>query len=227
MKTITCIIPAYNEGDRIRHVLHTVSEVPAITQIIAVDDGSTDTTADVIRHFSNVEAVILEQNKGKSNAISEGIQRARGEYLLFVDADLVGLTARDLQDLIDPVLGGEAEVSISLRSNTPPPWKWIGLDYISGERVVPRELLASVVDKIARLRSYGLEVWMNKRIIAAGYRIKVVWWPGVQSPLKHTKYGVIHGVYKDLQMLWHIRKTVPWYKCGLQIVRMRNLRVHV
>jgi glycosyltransferase involved in cell wall biosynthesis len=90
------VIPAYNESRRIPETL--VSVVEAIrkqgwqAEVVVVDDGSTDTTAEVVRAFAakNPE-VRLQQNpanRGKGYSVRAGILGARGEVVLFTDADL-------------------------------------------------------------------------------------------------------------------------------------------
>jgi glycosyltransferase involved in cell wall biosynthesis len=225
MKRVTCIIPAYNEALRIRRVVDVARETAEVTEVIVVNDGSTDDTARILAEYSDIRVIAISPNGGKSNAVARGIQEAQGEYLLFLDADLVGLTPEAVSALINPVIQERADISISLRGNAPGLWKRIGIDYISGERVLPRALVSDAVAEMATLSPFGLEVWLNKRIIERAYRIAVAPWPNVESPFKYKKYGVWAGVYGDLVMMLHIRATVPFYRCLIQIVRMRRARV--
>ena len=139
MITVSCIIPAHNEGSRIGRVLDVVQNHPLLLEIIVVDDGSADNTAQIAQG-KNVRVISLPENRGKSYAVAEGIAAATGSHLLMLDADLVGLSYDDITALIRPVMAHQAEVSISLRRNSPWIWRFIGLDYISGERVFAREL---------------------------------------------------------------------------------------
>ena len=116
---VTCIIPAYNEQERIGAVIASVSSHPLIAQVIVVDDGSTDETARVAGGFKNVEVLRLSRNGGKTRALGAGLARATGEYILLVDADLVGLDANDLTALIEPVLRGDADMSMSFAATRP------------------------------------------------------------------------------------------------------------
>ena len=141
MKKISCIIPAYNEGKRIASVLDIVIGHPLISEVIVVDDGSSDDTRDVVARYSSIKLIALEKNGGKSAAIVEGVRQAENELILFLDADLSGLSANALSSLIEPVQSGKADVSISLRHNSPLQWRLMGLDYISGERVFSKNFL--------------------------------------------------------------------------------------
>jgi len=223
---ISCIIPAYNEAGRIKAVLDVVVNHPLIGEIIVVDDASTDATRQVIEQFSNITLIVHPENKGKSHAIHTGVNQARGEYLLFLDSDLIGLTEQAVTDLITPVLEGHADKSISLRRNAPRFWHKIGLDYISGERVFPKKLLEGRLDDILSLPGFGLEVFFNSLAIEKNYTLKVVHWENVESPYKEVKYGWWKGVKGDIKMGWDIVRTVTLLGPLKQIMRMLKMRVH-
>lgn len=222
---LSCIIPAFNEGPRIGTVLDVVMAHPLIDEIIVVDDGSTDDTVACVTSRAGVELVRLAANGGKSRAVAAGLARARGSLLLLVDADLIGLGPEDLTSLILPVVDGYADVSISLRGNAPRLWQWIGLDYISGERMLRRELMAGRKHELDRLPRFGLEVWINEICIATLARISVVSWSGVESPLKSRKFGWLRGAIADVSMVADLVRSVGPTRLVRQIIVMRRLRV--
>lgn len=221
---LTCIIPAYNEASRINMVLDAVCHHPLIDEIIVVDDHSTDeTAAAAIR--ADVRVIRLEQNRGKSFAVAEGISVSTGTHLLFLDADLNGLQPEDISALIEPVRQQQADASISLRSNSPLLWRLIGLDYISGERLFSRHLVEGRLEELKTLAHFGLEVWLNNLWIIHHTRIAVVHWPKVISPFKTTKRGVIRGVCADILMIKDILCTISLSKVCYQIRTLRSRRV--
>ncbi len=223
--TVSCIIPAYNEAVRIGAVLDAVQESSQIDEVIVIDDASSDGTAEVVALRTGVRLIRHRQNQGKTVAVQHGVQAASGRLLLLLDADLQGLTRGHIQRLITPVLSGRADISISLRQNAPWPWRLIGLDYISGERVFPRDLLRPALPRLPELPRFGLEVFLNNLLIADNARIAIVRWAGVQSPLKSRKYGFWAGVLADLRMLGDIFHTVSLRVVLGQIIRMRRLRI--
>ena len=121
MVALSCIIPAYNEAERIGAVLEVVTKHPLIDEIIVVDDGSVDSTARAAMVFNSVQVIIKPVNQGKSCAVCDGIRASHGSILLLLDADLVGISSDQLTNLIAPVMEGKADFSTSLRGNALPP----------------------------------------------------------------------------------------------------------
>ncbi len=90
------VIPAYNESARItaclESVLATVAEQDWDAEILVVNDGSRDNTADIIRSFAEknpaIRLVTYSQNRGKGYAVRTGFAESRGHIVMFTDADL-------------------------------------------------------------------------------------------------------------------------------------------
>ncbi len=225
MIKISCIIPAYNEALRIGKVLDIVSVHPNINEIIVVDDASSDKLDEVVELYKNVKLIKHIKNEGKSKAVYDGILNSSGNYLLFIDADLVNLNEKNITDLINPIINQGADISISLRKNAPGLWRLIGLDYISGERLLPKEMFDGYLEKILTLPKFGLEVFLNNIIIIKKFRIKVVNWPNVISPVKSNKYGLWRGIKGDFFMIFDIIRTVSPFRVLYQIVKLKSLSV--
>ena len=223
MAKISCIICAYNEETRIAAVLSALENHPLIDEVLVVDDGSADRTSEVVRTYANVRLISYPVNKGKSYAVTMGIREAAHELLMFLDADLVGLTSENITALAEPVLSGEADVAMSLRKNSLWFYKLIGLDYVSGERMFPKTLLLSHLEAIAKLPGFGIETYMNQLIVEQRLTIRVVRWDNVINTRKSTKMGFWKGTRAEIHMVLHILKIIPLREIIRQIVMMRSL----
>ena len=223
--TLSCIIPAYNEADRIGAVLDVVAWHPAIDEVIVVDDGSSDGTAATAAGWPGVRCLTQRRNGGKTAALLAGLKAATGEFVLLLDADLEGLSPPDLSALIAPVRTGHAQMSISLRANAPSLWRRIGLDYISGERVVRRDILDEALPALAALPRFGFEVFLNRLVCRRQALLAVVLWPAVHNRIKVRKHGLWKGLRGDIVMMADIFRTCGPLELTGQIVTMRRLRI--
>lgn len=223
---VSCIIPAWNEAARLPAVLAVVVGHPLVAEVIVVDDGSSDATARVAA-ACGARVLIQIPNRGKSAAVARGLAAASGEIVLLLDADLIGLQADDVTALLGPVVSGLADASVSLRANAPGLWRLIGLDYISGERAMPRAMLDGHLEGIAKLRGFGLEVHLNRLWLARAAGVAVVRLDGVASPSKAAKQGLLRGLRADARMLGDIFRTFGLAEVLRQIAGLRRARVAV
>jgi len=197
---VAAIVPAYNEEKRICSVLSVVEQVPLIDEVLVVNDGSTDRTSDVVPKGNGVRMVDLPRNVGKGGALLAGANTTDADILVFVDADLVGLTPSHLSLLISPVLNDEAEMSVGIFKGGR---YWTDLaqrivPYISGQRAIKREVFLSV-PHVERVR-YGVEVALTRHAASAGLRVTQVPLSGVTHVMKEEKLGLAPGFLARLRM---------------------------
>lgn len=91
--SLSIVIPAYNEETRLAATLERIAEYlgrqsPPFVEILVVDDGSRDRTAQVAARFPGVRVLRNPGNRGKGYSVRHGMLEARGEWTLFTDADL-------------------------------------------------------------------------------------------------------------------------------------------
>jgi dolichol-phosphate hexosyltransferase len=115
---LSVLIPAYNEGQTLEHVIDAVLKVPEHLEIVLVDDGSSDETWHVMQSRvdgDRVRAFRHEVNAGKGAAIRTGLGHARGQIVLIQDADLE-YSPDDYGVLLEPLKTERATIVYGSRS---------------------------------------------------------------------------------------------------------------
>lgn len=110
--SVTVVVPTYNEGETIGHVLSELTKIESKLgplEIIVVDDGSSDRTKDEVAKFPSVIYVRHQRNMGKGMALKTGLKIGRGKALVIQDADMEYSPA-EVPQLVKPILDGRADV---------------------------------------------------------------------------------------------------------------------
>lgn len=189
---LSVIVPVFNESATVRTVLdallHTAFPAGVDLELVVVDDGSTDTTWQVISAVADPRVTCLRHpvNRGKGAAVKTGAAAARGEYMVIFDADLEYSTA-DLARAVEPVLCGDAEVVYGTRTFAGATahsfWYVLGnrgttmaanalfncwiADLHTCIKLLPLALFRSLDLTEER---FGLDTELTARLLAAGYR---------------------------------------------------------
>lgn len=224
-RPISVIIAAYNEEPRIANVLKVLKHHPLIDEVIVVNDGSKDKTAEVVKKF-DVVLIENEQNMGKTLSIKRGIEAAKNGLIMLIDADLIGLTPKSIDLLARPVLEGKVDWTLSLRSNSFGMLnflKFLKVDWLSGERVIPRSLLLDPLIWSRPDIGYGLEALMNKSLLRKKKTFLSILLPGVSNPTKAQKNSFFEGLKFQLRMVIQISKVISVPEVLWQLFKMTYL----
>ncbi len=98
---VSVVIAAYNEEENIENVIHAAKDVDEVDEVLVIDDGSKDRTADVAKQ-NDIRVISFEENKGKGYAMKKGCEKAKGDVLIFLDADLKNISPKKIQRIIEP-----------------------------------------------------------------------------------------------------------------------------
>lgn len=227
MKKISCIIPAYNEEIEIENILSIITPLIGeyIYEVIVINDGSKDNTNQIVKKFTKIKLIEHKINKGKSCSVAEGIQTALGDFVFLLDADLKFLNKENIVDLIYPIENKTSLVAISYRKNSWPLFPFKKIDYLSGERILPKYYLKEKISEIAQLPSYGLEVFINKIIINNKLNISVVPWINVENTIGKNGKIRFKDIKKSTKIWWNILSTISIFEMYYQNIKMLKLLV--
>lgn len=147
--TYSIVIPAYNEGERLgatlEKVLAYVRSQGWNSEVIVVNDGSRDNTADLVREFAAKNPVLrlVENpgNRGKGYAVRNGILNSRGEIVIFSDADLSS-PIEEMPKLMAAIAGG-ADIAIGSR--------WLQADLQTQRQSLHRQLFGRIFNGLNRM----------------------------------------------------------------------------
>jgi glycosyltransferase involved in cell wall biosynthesis len=120
---LTILIPAYNEAENLPEALPTICDAARAQarsfEVVVVDDGSTDSTAAIVRELAGrhpgVRLVQHERNLGPGSGIPTGLREARGDFVIFIPAD-IAIDLSELHRYLEPARAG-ADVVVGLRSD--------------------------------------------------------------------------------------------------------------
>jgi dolichol-phosphate mannosyltransferase len=168
MPLFSVIVPAYNEESNIPILVERVAKALSGIdyELIIIDDGSIDNTADVAKKFEGkhpIRVIRHEHNKGKIEALKTGLQAARGEFIAFLDADME-YPPEALPTMLQKALQGH-DLVVATRSDTRPLHRRI---VSSGARFLAKLLFA----KLRRYRDPTTEMVLIRRELCSQYKLK-------------------------------------------------------
>jgi len=224
MKKLSIIIPAYNERNTLKEILRRVEKVKLIggldKEIIIVDDASVDGTTEIINSLAGSCIVIAHNsNQGKGASVIDGFKRSTGDIVVIQDADLE-YNPENLNDLLNPILDGRADVVYGSRFVTNQPhraiyfWHYLGNIFITflsnlftnlnltDMETCYKMFTRKVIDDIApklKSRRFGIEPEITARV--KKYRVYEV---GISYSGRTYKEGKKIGWTDGVRAIWQI-----------------------
>jgi glycosyltransferase involved in cell wall biosynthesis len=184
--SLTVVIPAYNEGDAVYKVINKVRELRPRAEILVVDDGSKDNTAEVARS-AGARVVVHPYNKGNGAAVKTGLRNATGDVVLLLDADGQH-PPEDIERVLEPI--GEYDLVVGARTRDSESARIRDFgnfifnrlatylsgreipDLTSGFRAMKREMIMEFIHLLPNLYSYPTTSTLA--FIKAGYNVRFV-----------------------------------------------------
>ncbi|WP_445195115.1 bifunctional polysaccharide deacetylase/glycosyltransferase family 2 protein [Streptomyces odontomachi] len=230
---VTVLIPAHNEAAGIEATVHSLlaSDHPHL-QIIVIDDGSTDETADLATWIDDPRVMVIRQpNSGKAAALNTGLAHARHDIIVMIDADTV--VERDaIQQLIQPLAHpaiGAVSGNTKVGNRRGLLGRWQHLEYVSGFNLDRRmfevlECMPTVPGAIGAFRRDALmgvggisedtlaeDTDLTMALWRAGWRVvyeeTAIAWTEVPSSLRQLWRQRYRWCYGTLQAMWKHRRA--------------------
>ena len=227
LPAIDAVIPARNEALTVAQVVAACRGCRYVRDLIVVDDGSSDDTGDRAR-AAGAKVVRRQADHGsKAHAMAAGVALSDAPGLLFVDADLLGITTGHLDEICRPWVEGRCAMSIGWFD-----YGWLNplvvrLAPTTGERVIPRWVFTAVPRH--KLDGYTIEIRINEVIAEGRLTTRARIMQGVTHRTKRDKFGKLEGyrrtgrMFADLMSLpmrGVIRGRTYWfYLRGLTVER--------
>lgn len=220
---ITVLIPIYNEVNTVREILRRVQDQGITSEILLIDDGSTDGTRQILAEMDgkdSVRVILHDRNQGKGAAVRTGLKEAQGDVILIQDADLE-YDPRDYPALLKPIEEGLAEVVYGSRflggpRRTTMFWhmvanRWLTFftnllydtiltDMETGYKVFRREVVDSMP---LHARRFEFEPEFTAKILKRKYRIFEV--PITFNPRDYQE-GKKIGIKDAFEAIWALLK---------------------
>ncbi len=221
MIELSFVIPAYNEAERIDKTLRTLKQLQINSEIIVIDDGSQDETANIARQYADF-VISLQTNQGKGHALQTGWKKAKGVYIACLDADLEE-SVKEILLLLKPLKEGKADFAISKMKAG----KKAGFGLVkkrvqkivfretgvrmeaplSGQRIFHRVWLPILLKR--SYYRFGVEMQMNIDLLQAGARCIEVPTMMTHRELGKNVKGFIHRMKQWVEIERQYREVGP------------------
>lgn len=220
---ISVIIPVYNELKTIQEILNRVEATGIVSEIVVVDDGSTDGTRAILQslnHDGRIGVHYHEANRGKGAAVLTGLQHASGDIIIIQDADLE-YNPGDYQALMQPFHEGAADIVYGSRFLTgsyqnPSFWHVVAnktltwftnliygaslTDVETGYKLFRRHVIREMALECNR---FAFDPEFTAKVLKRKYRI-------IEVPIRYTPRGYHEGkkitLWDALEAVWTLVK---------------------
>jgi glycosyltransferase involved in cell wall biosynthesis len=197
------IVPAFNEEKTVGLVVRALKGAGSLHEVIVVDDGSKDGTAEAATAAGADRVISLPENIGKGGALQRGVSATSARILLFCDADLIGLSPVHIERLLSPLKEGRMAMCAGVRERGPVlDWMIARLPRISGLRSLRRSIFESLPERF--IRRFRIEIALEHFCRVNGLASEAVPMKGIGHVRKMQKVGFFKGLSAYGAMVWQI-----------------------
>jgi hypothetical protein len=203
---VAVIVPAFDEAATVAAVVRVARQHPAVAEVVVVDDGSRDETAQRARE-AGARVVCLPRNRGKAQAMDRGVAETSAPLLLFVDADIVGLRLEVIELLVAAATAERHDMFVAMVARKRFAG-WLGhvLPVLGGTRIVRRELWTALPQRYKR--RFRIEIALNHFASRAGLLRGHRMIAGLGHVMKEKKRGFWRGMGQRVGMIADIVSAI-------------------
>jgi len=221
---VSVIVPVFNEESTLQTIFARITKTGIPNEIIFINDGSTDSTPQIIKKLHNnpyVRVITFPANRGKGVAVSAGIEAARGEIIILQDADLE-YNPLDYKKLLKPIEDDQADVVFGARFLSPWEKSPYFIHFLANKilTLITNILFASDLnDMETGYKVFRKKIFRNLKIKARGFdfepeftakilkqKIKII-----EVPISFTPRGYTQGkkikFHDALKAVWTLIKV--------------------
>jgi len=194
----------------VAEVIRSILKCPSVSEIIAVNDGSTDETLKILKSFQGkIKIISYKKNQGKGYALAAGIEKAKGEIVIFMDAHHFNVQNNHIKALTVPLIENQADAVLGTTvSLIPGPFR-----SFTGFRAYWKKDLLLHLAKIKKTK-FGVEIYLNE--IFKEKRVKLIYPPGLihlakeqKMPLSEVPVAYLNQFIEMSQMLAQVKGIKP------------------
>lgn len=189
LNSLGIIIPCYNEESNIKECIEHIPKMRWCTEILVVDDGSKDRTAEVVREImknrNDVRLISYKKNCGKGYAFRQGLKESSADVVIILDADMTS-PPKSIPEIVTPLFEGKADFVNGSRLVYPMEKGSMKLLHIPGNKIFA--LLVSLIikqrltDSLCGFKAFKRELLLGK--------LKENSWPDFELLIKAKKNGL-------------------------------------
>ncbi len=227
---LSVVIPVYNEQDTIQEIIRRVRAVPIPKEIIVVDDGSSDSTGEILSTLEGGDGLLVlrhEKNRGKGAALRTAFAEITGDIVIIQDGDLE-YDPTQYRKLIQPIVEGVADVVYGSRFSTVGPhrvlyyWHWVAnrvlttvsnmftdltlTDMETCYKVFRREVIEAIRPTLKQNR-FGIDPELTAKVARRDFRVYEM---GISYFGRTYQEGKKIGLRDALWAFWCILRYWKW-----------------